>query len=130
MKINYLVVHCTDSPNDRDNVDAAEIHKWHLQNGWSGIGYHYVIKRDGTVENGRPEYWQGAHARRVNSESLGICLVGRDKFTDEQIKTLETLLKKLKGKYENAKIIGHHEVDPKRNCPNFDVQNWWSKELA
>jgi len=92
--IQYLVVHCADTPDDRD-IDAAEIHRWHTEERkWSGIGYHAVIKRDGTIENGRPIYWAGAHAKGHNSHSLGVCLIGRISFTPAQYTSLSGLLKK------------------------------------
>jgi len=125
MKTNYIVVHCTDSPNDRDSVDAETIHNWHLEKNWAGIGYHYIIKRDGTIEKGRPDYWKGAHAKAVNSQSLGICLVGADEFTEKQMESLENLIHSLKEKYPSAKVIGHCDVEPNKTCPNFDVGAWW-----
>ena len=123
--IRFLVVHCTDSPNDRDSVDAEEIHRWHVERGWSGIGYHAVIRRDGTVENGRPSYWPGAHVRGFNSDSLGVCLVGTDQFTDAQLNSLEGLLQAWKAQFPDAQICGHRDLDPQKTCPNFDVGHWW-----
>lgn len=124
MKITKLVVHCSDTPDDRD-VTAADIHQWHVQRSWSGIGYHKVIKRDGTIENGRPEYWPGAHAWGHNSNSLGVCLVGRQEFTPDQLHSLCNILTKWKDKYPLAEICGHTDLDPKKTCPNFDVEEWW-----
>lgn len=122
--IKHLIVHCSDSPNDRE-IDAATIHLWHKERGFDGIGYHYVIRRNGILENGRPHYWKGAHAKKVNSESLGICLVGRDEFTPEQYGSLRMLLQKLKYDYPDAEIAGHYEYDDYKTCPNFDVKKWW-----
>ena len=118
--INLIVVHCSDSPDDR-HVDAAEIHRWHLERGFDGIGYHKVIKRDGVVENGRPEYWSGAHAKGHNKNSLGVCLIGRDSFSDDQIVSLYYVLDDWRQKYPNAKIVGHCDLDSGKTCPNFDV---------
>ena len=100
--ISLLVVHCSDTPNDQ-NLSAVDLHKMHLSFGWDGIGYHKIIKRSGTVENGRPEYWVGAHVRGKNDISLGVCLIGRDNFTKSQFKSLEHLLKKWKELYPRAK---------------------------
>ena len=58
-RIEMLVVHCSDTPDDQP-IGAKEIQEMHLGFGWDGIGYHQVICRDGTREAGRPEYWQGA----------------------------------------------------------------------
>ena len=120
--IKHLIVHCSDTSND---FTAADIHKMHLNFGWDGIGYHKVVLRDGKVENGRPEYWVGAHVKGKNNESLGVCLIGSDKFTVKQLKSLELILKDWKSKYPNAKITGHcNVVKTKKTCPNFDVISW------
>ena len=81
--IKLLVVHCSDS-DDNENLTAVDLHKMHLNFGWDGIGYHKVINRSGKIENGRPEYWIGAHVRGKNNISLGVCLIGRHKFTRKQ----------------------------------------------
>lgn len=121
--ITKIVVHCSDTPDDRD-IGAADIHSYHLRNGWDGIGYHYVIRRCGLLERGRPEYWQGAHAKGHNKNSIAVCLIGRNAFTDAQFKTLHALIDDLRWKYPGAKICGHGELDSRKTCPNFDVQAW------
>ena len=123
--INKIVIHCSDSPNDREDT-AEDIHRWHKERGWDGIGYHHVIERKGKLVNGRPEYWQGAHASGHNKNSLGVCLIGTDKFTIEQWSILENLVRKLLIKYPQSKIIGHNEISDK-TCPGFDVQKWLVK---
>ena len=123
--INKIVIHCSDSPNGREDT-AEDIHRWHKERKWDGIGYHYVIERKGKLANGRPEYWQGAHASGHNKNSLGVCLIGTDKFTIEQWSILENLVRKLLIKYPSSKIIGHNEVSDK-TCPGFDVQKWLVK---
>ncbi len=125
MNIKYLVVHCSDTPNDRETT-AEEVHRWHSDkppkgNGWDGIGYHAVIKRSGLVEKGRPEYWQGSHVRGKNHVSLGVCLIGRDEFTDEQFNSLHKLLDEWLEKYPEANVVSHYEVDNKKTCPNYDA---------
>lgn len=120
--MNYLVVHCSDSPQGRGDT-AETIHRWHRARGWDGIGYHHVILEDGTVENGRPHYWSGAHVGGHNIGSLGICLIGRDTFTKEQMDSLRELLKTLHGLYPNAVIVGHGDLDNRKTCPNFNVRD-------
>ena len=78
--IKLLVVHCSDS-DDSKTLTAFDLHKMHLNFGWDGIGYHKIINRSGKIENGRPEYWVGAHVKGKNNISLGVCLIGRHKFT-------------------------------------------------
>ena len=128
-KIKFLVVHCSDTGDD-ENLNATHIHKMHLKFGWDGIGYHKIIQRNGDIKNGRPEYWVGAHVYGKNKESLGVCLIGRKKFTNEQFSSLSELLLNWKNKYPNAKVVGHNFFEStKKTCPNFDVQKWLSCEF-
>jgi len=117
-----IIIHCSASPNGRDDR-AADIHRWHREKGYDGIGYHYVICVDGVVEVGRPEYWIGAHARGHNTGSIGVCLIGTDSFSSKQWGALEALIQSLLFKYNDAKVIGHNEISTK-TCPGFDVQDW------
>ena len=122
--IKYLVVHCSDTENEA-NLSAIDIHKMHLSFGWNGIGYHKIINRLGKIENGRPEYWIGAHVKGKNKISLGVCLIGRDYFTKRQYTSLEKVLKKWKSLYPEATIVGHKDTgDTHKTCPNFDVKTW------
>ena len=123
-KISLLVVHCSDTENNL-NFTATDIHKMHLGFGWDGIGYHKIIQRSGKVENGRPEYWIGAHVKGKNEISLGVCLIGKDKFTKKQFRSLERVLKKWKIEYPDAKILGHKDTgNTNKTCPNFEVITW------
>ena len=122
--IKLLVVHCSDTDNGED-LSALDIHKMHLDFGWDGIGYHKVICRSGKIENGRPEYWIGAHVKGKNDISLGVCLIGRDYFTKLQFSSLEKVLRQWKFLYPDAKILGHCDTgNTSKTCPNFDVDNW------
>lgn len=122
--IQLLVIHCSDT-DDFQELTALDIHKMHLDFGWDGIGYHKIISRSGKIENGRPEYWVGAHVKGKNNISLGVCLIGRDTFTKEQFISLEIVLKSWKILYPNATILGHCETgNTSKTCPNFDVQLW------
>lgn len=123
-KPNKIVIHCSDSPHRGDT--AKDIHLWHLQRGWDGIGYHYVINEDGLVEEGRPEYWVGSHCRGHNQNSLGICLIGIDEFTDEQFHNLALLVENLMLKYNIGKknVVGHCDLNSKKTCPNFNVKEF------
>ena len=126
-KIKYIVIHCSDSPDERESVNAEEIHAWHCERGFDGIGYHFVILKNGTVEAGRPIYWQGAHAVKVNKCSLGICLVGRSQFTHDQFCNLRNLITQLKHIYPEAMIKSHYQFDEGKSCPNFDAEQWWEE---
>lgn len=127
----YIVVHCAATKPTMD-IGLREIRQWHRERGWLDIGYHYVIRRDGTVETGRPQEVIGAHVEGHNYESLGICMAGgidakgkpENNFTPAQFESLRTLLDKLKVDYPSAKIVGHRDLDPKKACPSFDVASW------
>ena len=128
-EIKFLVVHCSDTPNE-NNVDASFIHQMHLNNGWDGIGYHKVILRSGVIENGRPEFWIGAHVKGLNNLSLGVCLIGSTKFTNKQFISLKKVLLNWKKKYPKAKILGHRDsTETTKTCPNFDVVKWCKENL-
>lgn len=123
--IHYVVIHCSASPHRGDS--AADVHKWHEERGWSGIGYHYTIDELGDVEAGRPEYWVGAHVKDSNQGTLGIMLFGRgpQDFNDLQFSKLRALCFELKYRYPNVQFVGHCDLDKnKPNCPGFDVSKW------
>tara|TARA_B100000035_G_scaffold181721_1_gene155140 strand:- start:261 stop:674 length:414 start_codon:yes stop_codon:yes gene_type:complete len=125
--IKYIVIHCSDTDESHKSED---IHKLHLSFGWDGIGYHKIIRQDGVIENGRPEYWIGAHVKGFNNISLGICLIGKKNFSHEQFYSLKKILKNWKIKYKNAEVVGHNSFDyTDKTCPNFDVKNWYKKNI-
>tara|TARA_B100000579_G_C22732552_1_gene805012 strand:- start:454 stop:900 length:447 start_codon:yes stop_codon:yes gene_type:complete len=127
--VKNLVVHCSDT-NDEKHLDALDIHKMHLSFGWDGIGYHKIICRNGQIQNGRPEYWNGAHVYGKNKESLGVCLIGRNNFSKEQFISLKIVLLEWQSKYPNSKIYGHRDlINTKKTCPNFDVKLWCTENL-
>ena len=122
--IKFLVVHCSDCHDSKDQ-SASDIHAMHLGFGWHGIGYHRVIRRDGKVESGRPDFWIGAHVRGFNDASLGVCLVGRKRFSNAQLCSLERVLRTWKLQHPDARICGHCAFDyTDKTCPNFDVPAW------
>jgi N-acetylmuramoyl-L-alanine amidase len=135
-KITYIVVHSTATPEGKDYT-VADIRKMHKANGWSDIGYHYVIYRDGTLHEGRDVNISGGHARGYNSNSIGIVYIGgtsatekdkqghlkaKDTRTHEQKATLLRLLKDLRKLYPNAKIVGHRDLNATA-CPSFDAKS-------
>jgi N-acetylmuramoyl-L-alanine amidase len=130
--MNKIIIHCSDTFTDM-NTTAADIDRWHRERGWASIGYHYVIKRDGTVEQGRPENVPGAHVAGHNTGSIGICLIGGKargrenpcNFTRHQWRALESLVMQLAIEYPQAEILGHTDLDPGKSCPTFNVKAWW-----
>lgn len=126
-RIDAIIVHCSATPPEMD-IGVNEIRKWHIDRGWSDIGYHWVIRRSGGVERGRPEKYAGAHVKGHNKNTLGICLVGgRDRFnfTKAQMDSLVSLLKSLRVTYPDAAIRGHNDYTNKKLCPQFDVEEFF-----
>lgn len=134
-QINLIVVHCSATPEGRD-VTAADINKMHIARGFKKIGYHYVVRLDGTVETGRKENEIGAHAKGYNANSIGVCYVGglasdgktpKDTRTPAQKSALKKLLHTLKQRYPDARIVGHRDLSPDTNH-NGKVDKWeWIK---
>ncbi len=128
--INEIILHCTATPEGRE-VKVADIRRWHVQRGFSDIGYHYVILLDGTVELGRALEKQGAHCSGHNKTSIGVCYVGgcdsnmqpKDTRTEAQKVALAKLIRDLRTQFPKATIHGHREFAAKA-CPSFDVQAW------
>ena len=126
-KINKIIIHCSATPPSMD-VGANTIDECHKERGWSGIGYHFFIKRDGKIEFGRPLEKSGAHTKGHNQNSIGVCYAGgvdskmcpEDNRTSEQIASFLLLLRFLKNTFPKAIIHGHRDFSPKA-CPSFDA---------
>ena len=133
----YIVIHCSQT-RPSQNVGAKDIDRWHRENGWTMICYGKVIKRDGTVEQGRADDAVQAHVKGYNHCSYGLCLVGgakeedwqqpEDNFTGEQWESLKKVLEELVIKYPEARIVGHYELDERKTCPNFNVREYLLNE--
>ncbi len=126
--IKEIIVHCSATPEGKD-FTVNDIRKWHLARGFTDVGYHYVIYRDGSIHLGRNEAVSGAHCTGHNTISIGVCYIGglaadgktpKDTRTPAQKATLLKLLKELKTKYPKAKIHSHKDFANKA-CPSFDA---------
>lgn len=125
-----IIVHCSDTPHSM-RVDVETIRRWHVEdNGWSDIAYAYYIDQLGELHLGRDldgdgdvEDEVGAHAKGFNRGSIGICLEGRDVFTEEQFSTLRWLITDICSRHgiKRDKVLGHRDVSSK-SCPNFSIQ--------
>ena len=135
-RIDLILVHCTATAEGKD-FTVSDIRRWHTTpkpkgNGWSDIGYHYVIYRDGTIHEGRSVDISGAHCEGWNAHSIGVVYVGgcekdgktpKDTRTNEQKAALLSLLMDLRKIYPQAKIAGHRDYDRKgKVCPSFDAK--------
>lgn len=136
---NLIVVHCAATKPSMD-IGLKEIRMWHVQQGWLDCGYHFIIRRDGAIEVGRPHDAIGSHVKSRNADTVGICLVGgidakgkpEDNFTDAQKAILQSLLWSMtsgldfEGAYQDLPVVGHRDLDPGKACPSFAVKDWWA----
>lgn len=128
-KVKYLIVHCTATAEGVD-FTVADVDRWHRAQGWDGIGYHYLVYRDGSIHEGRSTTRVGAHCAGMNSVSIGVCYVGgcapdghtpKDTRTIKQKAALVTLLSRLKRTYPGVRIVGHNHFNKGKACPSFDA---------
>ena len=122
--ITLIVIHCS-AVRPGQTSSAAQIDSWHRRRGWKmGIGYHYVVRRDGQVEPGRPEWLIGAHCLHHNRHSIGVCYEGgldsegrpADTRTTEQKLAMVQLLEVLHRRYPRALIVGQNDLNPQEDC--------------
>lgn len=149
-QINEIVIHCSASENGK-RVTVEDIERWHADRGFwrkqvfrdlqnlrlGSIGYHFVIYTSGTVATGRHLEEIGAHVAGSNARSIGVCLIGTDRFTPEQWESLAKNVRGLLKLYPGARVLGHRDYSPDRDgdgvveewewlktCPGFDVREW------
>lgn len=138
--IDSIVIHCADTPNGK-HFSAEQIDQWHgdrnppferdmsiaphHQPDLTHIGYHYVIELDGTIKDGRPLIETGAHVAGFNQTSIGICMIGRDQFSQAQWFSLLALIQTLTQTLNKAlSLYGHNQHNPHKLCPGFYVPDW------
>ena len=129
-EVNLIVVHCSATRVDRD-ITARDIDSFHRVRGFSSWGYHYYVRKDGSIEKMRDESEPGAHAYGHNRASIGLCYEGgldvngrpADTRTAAQKRTLVALLRSLRADYPGARIVGHRDLSPDVNG-NGRVDKW------
>lgn len=127
--ITKIIVHCSATPEGKD-FSADTIDRWHKERGWSGIGYHFVVRLDGRIEYGRMVDKIGAHCKGHNTDSIGICYIGGcdskmnpfDTRTQEQRASLLELIRTLKKLHPGVEVFGHRDFSSKE-CPSFDAKS-------
>jgi len=139
-KITEIIVHCSaTAPGWMDGKPLAdkiaEIDRWHRAEDWGGIGYHYVIDRNGEMLPGRSQNKVGAHVKGRNATTLGICLLGgrgssandapETHYTPEQLEELRRLIDSLRDVYGDIPVTGHNQYAA-RACPGFNVPRWFA----
>lgn len=123
-----IVLHCSGIMPSQ-HQDIKKVDNYHKSKGWKCVGYHFYVRRNGTVEIGRPIEEPGAHVVGHNRHSIGICYEGglnssgdfADTRTPEQVRALRALVKRLHGEFPKAVILGHHDLNPGKPCPCFDA---------
>lgn len=149
-KTDYVVWHCSATPPSMD-IGSAQIDIMHKAKGWDGIGYHLVIKRNGSVETGEGLGQRGAHVKGLNSVSVAVCMIGgvgedgkaENNFTDEQWQAAKHVFEFLTLLYQDAQHCGHRDLSPDRDgdgrvqrheflkdCPCYSVAQWIENDLA
>ena len=131
-KTNVIVLHHAAA----HTCTAQQIDNWHKGNGWSGIGYHFFIRKDGSIYRGRPEWAVGAHASGRNSDTIGVCVEGNYEeektMPQTQKNSVKEILRYLKGKYPKAGIKGHREVGatgcPGKYYPLQEMKDYWNEK--
>ena len=126
--ITMIVLHCSGI-KPYQHQDIKRIDEYHRKKGWKGVGYHEYVRRDGTVQHGRPIWEVGAHVVGHNKHSIGICYEGgldakgekADTRTPEQVRTLRKLVERYHAYFPHAVIVGHHDLDSTKPCPCFDL---------
>lgn len=128
--IKKIIVHCADTKVNQ-NFDIKDVDQWHKQRGFSMVGYHYYIKLDGTIQEGRNLEQVGAHCKGQNSDSIGICFEGGknadgskwDSPLSAQLDAWHTLYQYLCLMFGNLPLKGHYEYSEK-SCPNFEIDDY------
>ena len=133
-KISLIIIHCSANRGDC-KLRSKDIDRIHRMRGWNGCGYHYVITTDGQIETGRSILKPGAHCRGHNQHSIGVCYIGglsedgqkpEDTRNVLQRKAMKQLLELLHKQFPEAIIVGHHDLNPQKACPCFDVVTEYS----
>ena len=131
--IKRVVVHCSDSDDSLD-IGRKEIDGWHKQRGFVSptgihIGYHWVVRRDGSIEAGRPESEVGAHVKGHNSNTIGVVWVGRKAPSAEQYRALLNKLRDICDRYKIKieNVVGHRELSPDLDGDGTVEANEWTK---
>lgn len=147
MDITHVTVHCSATMRNQF-IGVDQIREWHVAAGWRDVGYHFVIRRSGELESGRPIHDTGAHVKGHNKGNLGVCLIGglstngkpEANYEFKQYRTLGRLLMGLSHIYPGIVVMGHRDWSPDTNndgvvdkkdwmkaCPCFDMKPWWSR---
>ena len=129
-KINEVILHCSATPEGKD-FKAKDIKTMHVKQGWSDIGYHFIVDLDGTIEPGRDIDKIGAHCLNHNANSIGVCYIGgcdknmqaKDTRTQAQKDALLDLVYLLLLQYHLTinNVHAHYEYEKNKACPSYTI---------
>ena len=131
-EIENIVIHCSATKPNQD-IGVKQIRAWHIAKGWRDIGYHFLVRRSGKIEIGRPINVAGAHVKYHNKTSIGICYAGgvdekgkpTDNRTNEQKQSMQFLVSFLWAMFPDAEVLGHCDFPGvEKACPCFNVKEW------
>lgn len=132
-KTTAVVLHHAEA----SSATVWDINSWHLKNGWNGIGYHYYIRKDGSVYRGRPDWALGSHAKGANDYSIGVCCEGAymtETMPAAQLAAVKELLRDIMRKWGKLRLLRHKDVYstdcPGKNFPWDEVQNYETEEYS
>ena len=133
--VRYLILHCSATRCDKDYT-AEQLLRDHKTRGFRTVGYHFYIRRDGTITQHRKLLEVGAHCRPWNRCSIGICYEGgldgkglpADTRTPAQKAALTQLLQELGRHFPAALTVGHRDLNPQKACPSFDAAKEYKKD--
>lgn len=143
-RVTWIVIHYSATPIEQ-SITAADIDRMHRQRGFTKIGYHYFIRRNGLIETGRDlsqpgRFEVGAHSSGENDASIGVCYeggvrlgalqVGFDSRTPRQTASLTELILGLIERFPGALVDGHRDMpNAATQCPGFNARGWWDGVL-
>lgn len=134
-ELTEIIIHCSATEAEGRSISAKEIDKWHRSQGYACIGYHYYIRRDGSIEYGRHVDLIGAHCKGHNRQAIGICYEGgllggkpADTRTEKQKEAMKTLIESLALVFPNLRTIHGHNEFAAKACPCFDVSKEYSRQ--
>ena len=130
-RTDYIALHHAAA----ETCSAMQVDEWHKARGWNGIGYHFFVRKDGSIYRGRPIDKMGAHVEGMNSRALGVCAEGdydtEKTMPEMQKRAIKELLGYLKGKYPSASVVGHGEIGasdcPGRYYPLDEMKNSYNE---
>lgn len=128
--IDKIIFHCSASDSPAHD-DVSVMRSWHQRLGWSDVGYHFFIKKDGAVQTGRPLEQVGAHTQGHNTGSVGVCFHGLNDFTKQQLQSIHKVVAMIEGRLgKKLELKSHRDYTNKKTCPNFVLSDFLNGKIT